>query len=203
MNLQNPKFTLIAIGALFLTPLLLAILMRSSWWNFEPSSFSNLGKLVEPALVLPLSRLDIQYAGAGTSVADQQQWVLLYPFDAVCDPQCLKDIASLRQIHLAAGRKRPQVAIWILSPKQTSPEVQKSLLAVYPELDILIDPSGDAMRILNSISTKPDASGAQPQTGQAFLLDPAANIILHYTPGFDPNDIDQDLGRLLTWSGSN
>ncbi|MFT7563594.1 MAG: hypothetical protein ACI8ZT_001241, partial [Bacteroidia bacterium] len=36
-----------------------------------------------------------------------------------------------------------------------------------------------------------------------FLLDPSANIILRYVPGFDFKDIDQDLDRLLTWSGTN
>jgi hypothetical protein len=57
MNSRNPRFVLAAIALLFIAPLLLAVLMRSSWWDFKPSETTNRGILVEPPMALPLSAL--------------------------------------------------------------------------------------------------------------------------------------------------
>jgi len=196
MNLQNPKFTLLAIALLFAIPVLIAIAMQSKTWNFEPPGGANRGTLVEPPLRFPLERLELQYSGSEIALSKQRKWVLLYPFEIDCDQSCLEVVASLRQVHLATGRKRQQVAIWLLSPERTSDETQAKLLAVYSELEILNDPYADASSVLESVIPEPFA-------GQTFLLDPVTNIILSYKPGFDPNDIARDLDRLLTWSRAN
>ena len=124
---------------------------------------------------------------------------MLYPLLASCTKPCLADLANLRQVHLATGRMRNRVAVWLLSPTRLSEDQKNQLLAVYSEADILIDSKGEADRLLNSMAG-PD--GNQFGGGEAFLLDPSTNIILRYTPGFDPNDIAKDLDRLLTWSST-
>ena len=195
MNLQNPKFTLIAIATLFVVPLLMAVLMRSSLWNFEPSSYANRGELIEPPIALDVSALEVQHLSKPVDPLTARKWVMLYPMPAQCHSACMEDIARLRQIHIATGRKRDRVAIWLVSPENVPEQQLDQLLAVYAELGVFSDP-------LRSINPKLYVDGT-PGGGQAFLLDPSANIILRYAAGFDPNDIDKDLHRLLTWSSTN
>ncbi len=201
MNLQNPRFVLLAIGLLFFAPLLLAIMMRSSWWGFEPSNTANLGTLVQPPLALPAADLDVQYSLSPISTVEHRQWILMYPFPGQCGEQCQQDVAGLRQIHIATGRNRASVGVWLLSPATTNTDTQKKLVSLYPQFAILNDSSGTVAVVLDSTGGANRTGRDFWHSGQAFLIDPANNIILRYTPGFDPNDINQDLGRLLKWSG--
>ncbi|MFT5139357.1 MAG: cytochrome oxidase Cu insertion factor (SCO1/SenC/PrrC family) [Rhodothermales bacterium] len=203
MNFQGPKFTLLAISALFLTPLIIVILMRSSLWNFEPSRFVNRGVLVEPAQSLALNNIEIQYSNNSKSLEEREQWVMLYPIYSSCEQTCLENIAGLRQVHTARGRQRDKVAIWLITPERMTEESSQTLISIYPKLNILLDVSGNTLEMLNSIGTQTSFGKTHYDAGQAFLLDPSANIILRYVPGFDFKDIDQDLDRLLTWSGTN
>ena len=197
MNLSNPKFVPTAIALLFFTPLLLAVLMRSGWWDFKPSSFGNLGTLVQPPVALPMANLDLQYSRSGELRGSRVQWVLLYPFPVTCDSSCRRAVTGLRQIHKATGRDRRRVAVWLLTPERTALETQNMLVGIYPGFDILIDSSGEAGRTLAALGDNTGSRHRFLQREQAFLLDPATNIVLRYTPGFDPNDINKDLDRLL------
>jgi hypothetical protein len=179
MNLQTPKFTLLAIGTLFLVPLLIAGLMRSSWWNFEPSSFANRGILLEPPVPLSLTTLDIQHSDYLESPSENKRWVLLYPVDENCDVSCLKDIASLRQVHLATGRKQARVAVWLLSEFPLPTELTKRVLAVYPALDILLDTKNTALNLLELKSNGPESTEASLRTGLSTRPCRQYNIALH------------------------
>jgi peroxiredoxin len=185
---------------LFLAPLLVAVMMRSAWWDFKPAGYSNLGTLVQPPIALPAANLELQYARSPTETDRGGQWVLLYPFPAMCAAKCQRDVAGLRQVHIATGRNRSSVAIWLLTPEPTSMETQKILVSLYPEFKVMIDRGGAAGRALLSVPGPGPAGQNLWQSGQAFLLDPATNIIMRYTPDFDPNDINQDLDHLLKWS---
>jgi hypothetical protein len=200
MRLQGSRFTLIAISALFLTPMLVAIMMQSNWWGFEPSRFANRGMLVEPAQNLPLADLEIRYSNQTGFLQDRRQWVMLYAIESDCKEVCLKNIASLRQIHTASGRQRDKVAIWIITAQPLSDETQQDIVAVNPGQDILFDATGQVFETLRSVVLTNGPEGSHHPAGQVFLLDPSTNIILHYPAGFEAKDIDQDLERLLTWS---
>lgn len=198
MNFQNPKFVLIAIALLFFTPLLLAVLMRSEWWDFKPENLSNRGQLVQPPVPVAPGTAEIQYIKNPGANSPEGQWVILYPFSGQCEVTCQQTITSLRQVHLATGRHQENVAIWLLSPHRITSETQQSLVAIYPRFEIRFDQNQQIFSLLRQIDNAADL-----QYGQAYLLDPAANIILRYPPGFDPGDINQDLDRLLAWSGKD
>jgi hypothetical protein len=195
---NNPRAVLITIAILFLAPLALALMMRSGWWDFTPSRLSNRGTLVQPAMPL---RADMTRALPGTEqdTRTRGQWTILYPLPTDCSTACQKTLAELRQVHLATGRERERVAIWLLAHASLETEQRESLLAIYPGFVWRLDPGGEARSMLAELSgAKGSAFG--DARGQAFLLDPAANIILRYAPGFDPRDLSQDLDRLLTWT---
>jgi hypothetical protein len=201
MNLQNPKFVLIAIAVLFLTPLLLALFMQSNWWNFQPSAFANRGILVEPPILFPFDMLQRQSFDPALTQSDRKKWTLLFPFGDECNRPCLEAAASLRQIHLATGKDQNKVGIALLTRQQPAAELIQQLNVIYPLFEIFIDESNRAVQLLGHLNTGQKTDFAQLADGQAFLLDPDNNIILRYTSGFDPNDIARDLDRLLTWSG--
>lgn len=201
MKPQNPKFVITFLFALFLAPLLLAVLMRSGWWDYEPPGSANRGALIEPPVPLPLDSLEQQAPAPGNAPAgDTRKWVMLYPLPASCDASCESDITSLRQIHRATGRHRHRVSIWLLSPRPLDADELDHLIGLYPEFVVMVDRYGDAGRELaNAMPPETDTAEAG-RGGQTFLLDPAANIILAYDAGFDPGDVDRDLERLLKWS---
>ena len=56
MSLSRQKLTLIGIFALFLGPVILVMLMRSDWWQYQPAGMQNKGFLVQPPVRLALDR---------------------------------------------------------------------------------------------------------------------------------------------------
>lgn len=194
--MQNPKLVLIVIAVLFFGPLLLALLMRSEWWDFRPSSLSNRGTLVQPPAALPLD--SIKALPDSPEGARAGAWVVLYSLPAECHEACQKSVTSLRQLHLATGRHRDRVEVWLLASGQPAPRTLALVRGIYPRFHLLLDASGEAGRVLAGLGGTP----GDPLAGQAFLLDPQANIILRYAPDFHPHDISQDLDRLLTWAAT-
>jgi len=195
--MQNPKVVLIAIALLFFVPLMLAVLMRAGWWDFQPSSLSNRGTLVQPITVFPIEAT-APADGALPAVAPGQ-WQVLYTLPAICAENCLRSLAALRQVHLALGRERGHVAMLLLSPSGPDAELRATIARIHADFQLRIDTHGGAAALLGRLAG-PDGAPFGTQPGQAFLLDPGANIILRYAPGFDPQDISRDLDRLLTWT---
>ena len=54
MSMTRQQITLLGIFALFLAPVLLVVMMRSSWWQYQPEKFKNRGQLVQPPVQLPV-----------------------------------------------------------------------------------------------------------------------------------------------------
>mgnify|MGYP000497117354 CR=1 FL=1 len=57
MSLSRQQLTLLGIFALFFGPVLLVMLMRSSWWQYQPNELKNRGHLVQPAIPLSLAKM--------------------------------------------------------------------------------------------------------------------------------------------------
>jgi hypothetical protein len=197
--MQNPRLVLIVIAVLFFGPLLLALLMRSEWWDFKPSSLSNRGTLVQPPAALPLE--SIKALPNSPDGARAGAWVVLYSLPDACHEECQGAVTGLRQLHLATGRHRDRVEIWLLASRQPPAQTLAVLGGIYPEFRLLLDASGEAGRVLAGLGGVPGDPQSWP-AGQAFLLDPQANIILRYAPDFHSHDISQDLDRLLTWAAT-
>ena len=101
MSLSRQQLTLLGIFALFFGPLLLVMMMRSSWWQYQPSGLKNQGQLVQPPVTLSLNQTE----------AIDGKWLILYVLDQPCDQGCIESVTALRQIHRAAGRNGEHLAI--------------------------------------------------------------------------------------------
>lgn len=196
--MNRARLTLVAVALLFLAPLVLAMLMRSGWWGFTPEQLSNRGTLVQPATQLPEDLTRPIGAGA-RDAGEDGRWTILYLLPANCGTACRESLAALRQVHLATGRDRERVTLWLLTDRALAGPERAALLNIYPGFELRADPDGRARQRLAGLSGK-DGVAFGAAGGQAFVLDPASHIILRYAPGFDPRDLSQDLDRLLTWT---
>ena len=190
MSLSRQQLTLLGIFALFFGPLLLVMLMRSSWWQYQPSGLKNQGQLVQPAVQLPLAReQDID-----------DKWLVLFVLDQPCDQECVENVTALRQIHRAVGRHGEHLEIVLLSATQVSPELRARLEVIYPGFNFLADPEHASLDTLGSINASLTREKADAGDIQTYILDPMHNVILAYQNDADPSDIHKDLKRLLKWT---
>jgi hypothetical protein len=190
MSLSRQQLTLLGIFALFFGPVLLVMLMRSSWWQYQPSGLKNQGHLVQPPVHLSLDQAQ----------GIDDKWLILYVLDQPCDQACIENVTALRQIHRAAGRNGEHLAIALLSNTQADPELGSRLEAIYPEFSFLVDPGHSASDALENINTDLAKDKSDPDDIHTYVLDPMGNVILAYETGADPADLHKDLKRLLKWS---
>jgi hypothetical protein len=196
MKKQHPRLTLLFIFLLFGTPVVIATLMHSPWWQYRPAEMTNRGTLIQPPVPVDFTRL--RFGSAEQPVtAPGRQWALLYPVTVPCNGGCLADVESLRQIHRATGRRQEQLVIVPLA-RPRSQDQTATLLEVYAAFHPATDESG---KLFASLQTFADVTADGALTpGQAFLADPSGNIMMRYAAGFDPADLSKDLKRLLKWS---
>jgi hypothetical protein len=190
MSLSRQQFTLLGIFALFFGPLLLVMLMRSSWWQYQPSGLKNNGHLVQPPVHLSLNEAQ----------GIEGKWLILYVLDQSCDQACTESVTALRQIHRAAGRNGEHLAIVLLSNTQLEPALRTRLEAIYPEFNFVVNPDHTALNTLESINTDIATEPMESDNIHTYVLDPMLNVILAYRASAEPADIHKDLKRLLKWS---
>lgn len=187
MSLSRQQLTLLGIFALFFGPLLLVMLMRSSWWQYQPSGLKNKGHLVQPPVHLSLDQAQ--------GVDDK--WLILYELDQPCDQDCIDNVTALRQIHRAVGRHAEHLAIVLLASNETDPALRPRLEAIYPGFNLVTDNAQAASSALESIDTGITSNSDDIHT---YILDPMHNVVLAYQNNANPTDIHKDLKRLLKWS---
>ena len=187
MSLSRQQLTLLGIFALFLGPGILVIMMRSSWWQYQPAGMKNLGHLVQPPVAVSLDH---------TAEIDGK-WLILYVLDQPCDDTCTDYISTLRQIHRAAGRNADHLAIVLLTDTQIQPGLRAKLESIYPFFNIVVDPGRSTLGVLDSINAGIAADSGSIRT---YVLDPMRNVVLAYETDAAPTDIHKDLKRLLKYS---
>lgn len=191
----SPRITLLVIAAMFLLPLLLAWFMYSGTIEYNPAATRNLGNLVKPPV--PLDWTDTRLiSGDGepaglASAALEEHWVIVYPVETDCAQDCLDEIIALRQIHRASGRHQSRILIALLIQEPENHEIRDRLSKIYSAFYLLEDGTGKTADALQR--------AAPPETA-VYLIDPLGNIMMTYDAGTDPNNLKQDLKRLLTWS---
>ena len=190
MSLSRQQLTLLGIFALFFGPLLLVMMMRSSWWQYQPGGLKNQGLLVQPPVTLLLNQTE----------AIDDKWLILYVLDQPCDQGCIENVTALRQIHRAAGRNAEHLAIALLSSSRTDPALRSRLEEIYPAFNFMVDTDQTALSTLEIINSGITAANPASDEIHTYILDPMLNVILAYPSSADPTDIHKDLKRLLKWA---
>jgi hypothetical protein len=204
MSMTRQQVTLLGIFALFIAPVLLVLMMRSSWWQYQPENFRNRGQLVQPPVQLPVGPVQadaLDEDGNRTLAAVLNgKWLLLYVMPENCDRRCTDEIVSLRQIHKAAGRQGKHLSIVVLNTNKSGLEIQSTIESIYQELSFIANPPVETLASLAQIATDLATAQGQSKQTRTFVADPMLNVMLAYREDANPGDISKDLKRLLKWS---
>lgn len=198
----SSRTALVFIAAMFILPLVLAWLMQSGAIDFKPGSARNLGDLVEPPVPADWEESLIFVPAINNASRDElsvffdRHWVILHVIPSPCPSSCLEAISALRQIHKASGRNQSRIRIALLLQSDNHPETISRVGEIYHLFQLAENPNGNIRSILedvaNNFSTRAE--------GSSYLIDPIGNIMMFYEAGSDPNNLKNDLKRLLTWS---
>ena len=190
MSLSRQQITLLGIFALFMGPVILVMLMRSSWWQYQPAGLKNHGHLVQPPTHLTLNQEE----------SFDRKWLVLYVLDQPCDQNCIDHATALRQIHKATGRNNEHLAIVLLSRTNAEPALRSRLESIYPDFHFVTDNIATVLTTLDAVNASVAKSTGDSSNLHTYILDPMRNVILAYGTDANPNDIHKDLKRLLKWS---
>ncbi len=187
---MNNRLVLILLFALFLAPVLAAVLLQSSWLDWQPEPERAHGTLIEPVVALE----DFELSDAGGSLRTirdlENRWWLVRIVDGSCDDNCLERLDLLHRVRLTQDRHVGDIGLLLLTPSTLVAELRTAIHAMDPAWTVFDGPAGASLR-----ARFPDA-----QDGSTFIVDPEANIMERFEPDADPNGIRKDLRKLLTWT---
>ena len=182
---RRGRLTLLAISALFITPIILAMYLYFSGDAWRPAQNTQHGELITPPIGLP----DIALNPANGDYRLREVWSLMVLANEQCNDDCISALEHIRQIRLSLGPKMTRLqTIFIPGRSGTSDTLKRE---EFPVLIFVEPDTSEAIRQL--IGTWSD--------GQIFLVDPLGNLFMSYPPGTEMGDVRKDLGHLLKLSG--
>jgi len=181
---QQHKNRLILVGLflMFFLPVLLAIVLNSRWVQFSPAQTRNYGQLIQPVI-----SLGAPVAGVSDETL-RSRWWLIYADSAECLDACQKQMQTLHQLHLSAGKEFNRVGLMFM------PTAEGAIPALPADVVAVQQPSPELLLAVKN------AVGAAPTERWLLLMDPLGNILMRYPPGFDASRVRKDLSILLRWS---
>lgn len=182
----NYFFIFVVLLALFLTPLIVAVVLynKKPYWLYYKTV--NKGHLILTPINLQQFKLS---PGKKNYRSLKQLWFLFYLTQSPCRHLCQKNLYSLQHITQALGKNRYRVNYGLI--------VTENL--IYP----LINKDS---KLLQYRITKEKLSnfflklGVKNLKEGYFIADPFGRIILYYLPNVQGKAIYDDLNRLLTVS---
>jgi hypothetical protein len=163
------------IAAAFLGSFGLAVVLRFGGWQFATR---NYGELLQPPLPMFDATAALADGNAWTWVNQDRHWSLLARVPPDCAADCVQRLAMLAQVQTAMGRHADKLSLFAVGALPAgSPERMRGLQL------------GGALPapLQTPVAPLPDV----------WLVDPHGYLVLHYPPGFDPNGLRRDLGRLI------
>lgn len=180
MNRRNrSRLVLLLLAALFLAPVLGAVLLHWSGW--EPQRTRNHGELLRPAQ--DLRDLSLRRAD-GTPYAWEPQarrWRIVVLPPAGCERACAELVAGLDKVWRLQGRRADRLDVLWFGPLPSGAQPFRRLVPMQPDAAL-------AAR-LPGLATQ----GAP----NAYLIDPAGFLALRYPAGFDVAHLREDVAQLL------
>ncbi len=204
MSTATNRLKLLFILALFLLPLLAAVLMFNGQIPLLSGETVNQGRLIQPPVALNWTAAEIA-PGSNSFKALQGSWVILLQMPPVCDQVCLQKVAGLRQVHRATGRDQQRIALALLSESKLDQDLQQKLVGIYDQFILLSDPSASLQQSVQSVAKQDGQSDVQGNiqdvnTLITYLVDPLGNIMMAYDTADSEARLSKDLKRLLKWS---
>ena len=174
-KLTRTKWVLLALVLLFAAPGLLALVFykHPAWLAALPT---NKGEFIRPAI--PLKLLD----------NPKEKWSMVLWCPVGCDATCAQEFDQLARTRLALGRRLYQVDLWLLQAANTT-VCSTDAKQAFDKQDVN----------LRTVSVDEQTEAVLLQKNMTiFLVDPDNYMVLQYSPMNKPEDVFQDLKRLLS-----
>ena len=185
---NRKRLTLIALMALFLSPVLAA-------WLWTPDTFRNRGELIDP----PQPLVNVPMISPDGSDVDLTnlfgRWTYVFFVEAGCDESCKQLADAVERVRLSQGKneKRVRLMVITLSPNAL-PSLEEIRLSM-PKTIVLGVNETEKEQLLRQFI--PGGGGSAAPSGGIFLIDPMGNLMMSYPATADPTDLRKDISRLL------
>ena len=187
MRAARSRLVLLGLLAVFMAPLVLALVLYAgvgSW--FEPGTV-NRASLLDPPRPVPPERLVL--ANGESLPADylDRRWTLVHLAASGCGNACEAALRAMRRAHRALGRNQGRVQRLLLVPATSllPAEADHPVARVTPAWDQVLRDS--------------EVAGARTGSG-IWLVDPRRFVVSYFPTGAGPRAIKHDLTRLLKLS---
>ncbi len=182
-NKRKSRLVIVAVFAVFMGPIVLAILMQSNLWSYQPESSKAHGKLLKPVVAVPALQQIIQ---------EREKWWLLVLDDGDCASDCESTLVEIRQLRKTTGRHMGKVALLYIGQSQPDHEASAKITKIAPGITVIAD--SEVYKTILATSSTTDGSG------EIWLLDRELMLFMHYDSKHNGTGIRKDLKKLLTWA---
>jgi cytochrome oxidase Cu insertion factor (SCO1/SenC/PrrC family) len=181
---RRGRLQFILLAVIFLGPLALAMYLYYGVEDWRPPGQTNHGTLIEPVVLLPEVSIDTLTGESTGAEVLRNHWTLLYVNPGPCGETCRQEIIKLRQIRLALGAEADRVERVYLAGAEPPPaewleRTQTGLVSA-------------------ALDDNPSLAAALPSPDPAvYFVDPLGNLMMRFPTDADPEDIKDDLKKLL------
>lgn len=182
-NKRKSRLIIVAVFAVFLGPILLAVLMQSNFWQYQPENSKAHGNLLKPVIAIPVLQQQL---------ADHDKWWLVVVDDGRCSSDCENTLIEIRQLRKTTGRHMGKVALLYVSQSTPEAETKTRIEAIAPGITIVADQ--EAHQTIVTTSSTPNGNG------EIWLMDRELMLFMHYNSKHTGTGIRKDLKKLLTWA---
>jgi cytochrome oxidase Cu insertion factor (SCO1/SenC/PrrC family) len=185
---NRKRLTLIALMALFLSPVIAA-------WLWTPDTFRNRGELIDP----PRPLVNVQMISADGNNVDLAtlfgRWTYVFFIEAGCDASCEQLADAIERVRLSQGKNEKRVRLMVVTLNPDSLSSLEEIRLIMPKTIVLGVNASEKKQLLRQFMLQGGES--MPQSGSVFLVDPMGNLMMNYPVNTDPTDLRKDISRLL------
>ena len=185
---NRKRLTLIALMALFLSPVLAA-------WLWTPDTFRNRGELIDP----PQPLVNVPMISPDGSDVDLTnlfgRWTYVFFVEAGCDESCKQLADAVERVRLSQGKNEKRVRLMVITLSPDALSSPDEIRLILPKTIVLGVNAAEKEQLLPQFMSSGEASALQ--SGSVFLVDPMGNLMMSYPAKADPTDLRKDISRLL------
>ena len=196
---KHGRFTLLAVVAAFLLPILIAWLLTSGVLPWMPKGRLNYGRVLEPTVSLQ----EMRFTGASGSEASLErrygEWTMATIAGEPCEEHCRRNLEDMKRVHLAMREQTDRVRrIVLLGNGREEPALVEMLERLH--IDYYFTDVQTLSQRLQSVQAVTDAEGIQDRI---IFIDYASRAMMIYQPAAELGGVTKDLKRLLQASRTN
>jgi hypothetical protein len=174
------KLAIVSLALLFITPVIVAIILNSTWIDYSPKSFKNKGDFIRPP---------IKITDTDNLKSYEDFWTVVYAHTGDCKDECKKMLEILYRIRLTKGHKMKQVKLLVLHPQNNTLKIPEQFTSIEQQAYAI---KGELDLSLKKLSKESFGNG-----NGLYLLAPEGFLMMSYPQDFKPQDVIKDLGLLL------